>query len=468
MESGKRISILDTLSDQELMELTEHYSDELPCWVQKTEREYRMIDNLFVEEYAKASQLLCINGQFYDSSGQVSDRKIKADIQRKVKPYCTNYLSNRVNSLLEGLKNECFASPPIPNINEIHCKNCTLIIHQAGEYFFIKNALSKFSLNTLNIEYHANPQPPVTWLDYLNQLLYKEDILTLQEYLGYCLIPTTKAQVMLFIIGKGGEGKSRIGVVLQHLFQSSMVASSLNKIQEDKFAGSMLENKLLFLDDDLKTSKLTDTDFLKSVITAEFPLMVERKGVDAYPILPYAKFLAFGNAMLSSCFDKSDGFYRRQISLNCKTKPSNRKDDPYLSEKLLAEKEGIFHWMLEGLLRLLKNQYQFTKSEFAEQNIQKAKEADNNVIAFLKDRDFVSFAGYYDATGREIYDCYLRWCSANAETPLAQRTVINFLKNAEVEYQVKYVNHIQRKTGRPRGFRGIKVKTIDGFSTALP
>ena len=42
-----------------------------------------------------------------------------------------------------------------------------------------------------------------------------DDILTLQEYLGYCLIPSTKGQKMLIITGKGGEGKSRIGLVMR-------------------------------------------------------------------------------------------------------------------------------------------------------------------------------------------------------------------------------------------------------------
>jgi len=39
----------------------------------------------------------------------------------------------------------------------------------------------------------------------------------LQEFLGYCLLPTPKGQKMLMLIGKGGEGKSRIGLVMRSL-----------------------------------------------------------------------------------------------------------------------------------------------------------------------------------------------------------------------------------------------------------
>jgi phage/plasmid-associated DNA primase len=39
----------------------------------------------------------------------------------------------------------------------------------------------------------------------LSQLLEPEDILTLQEFIGYCFIPSTKGQKMLMLTGKGGK-----------------------------------------------------------------------------------------------------------------------------------------------------------------------------------------------------------------------------------------------------------------------
>lgn len=56
----------------------------------------------------------------------------------------------------------------------------------------------------------------------LSDLLEPEDILTLQEYLGYCLIPTNRGQVMMLLKGNGGEGKSRIGVVMQKMLGSNL------------------------------------------------------------------------------------------------------------------------------------------------------------------------------------------------------------------------------------------------------
>ena len=44
----------------------------------------------------------------------------------------------------------------------------------------------------------------------------------MQEFIGYCLIPSNKGQRMMVIKGSGGEGKSQIGVVLSRLFGCNM------------------------------------------------------------------------------------------------------------------------------------------------------------------------------------------------------------------------------------------------------
>ena len=51
----------------------------------------------------------------------------------------------------------------------------------------------------------------------------------MQEYIGYCLIPSNKGQRMMVIKGNGGEGKSQIGAVLGTLFGSNMKDGSIGK-----------------------------------------------------------------------------------------------------------------------------------------------------------------------------------------------------------------------------------------------
>lgn len=51
----------------------------------------------------------------------------------------------------------------------------------------------------MNVAYRPDAPAPELWLRFLSELLEPEDIPTLQEYLGYCLLPTTKGQKMLML-----------------------------------------------------------------------------------------------------------------------------------------------------------------------------------------------------------------------------------------------------------------------------
>ena len=214
-----------------------------------------------------------------------------------------------------------------------------------------------YCLNRLKVGYVPEAPKPDRWLQFLYELLYPEDIAALQEYIGYCLIPTTKAQKMLLVVGKGGEGKSRIGLVLRSIFGSAMYNGSLQKIETDRFARANLEMILLLVDDDMKMEALPKTNVIKSFVTMEDRVDIERKSQQSVQGTIYSRFICFGNGGLQALYDKSNGFYRRQLILTTKDKPADRVDDPFLVEKLRSEVEGIFLWALEGLQRLIANHY---------------------------------------------------------------------------------------------------------------
>ena len=123
--------------------------------------------------------------------------------------------------------------------------------------------------NRLTTSYNPNAPAPTRWLQFLPELLQPEDIPTLQEFFGYCLLPTTKGQKMLMLIGKGGEGKSRIGLVMRSLLGDSMNTTSIQKVESNRFSRADLENKLLMVDDDMDLSALPKTNYIKSIVTSE-------------------------------------------------------------------------------------------------------------------------------------------------------------------------------------------------------
>lgn len=145
-----------------------------------------------------------------------------------VRPYVTSGLARKVEQLLQTIKLEAYSEPLPLQTDRIHVANGTLFLN--GEFSEQKD----FCLNRMPVIYNPDVEKPVRWLKFMEELLNPDDILTLQEYMGYMLLPTTKAQKMMLIIGKGGEGKSRIGLALTELFGNNMYSCSLQKIEVDK------------------------------------------------------------------------------------------------------------------------------------------------------------------------------------------------------------------------------------------
>lgn len=162
----------------------------------------------FCAEFIKDFPMLCINDTFFTVNGMVRDEsRIRQEIYNRIKPYVTTGISKKVGNLVDVLKLECTARSIPIFLDRIHVKN--------GTYFLDGTFTDKkdFCRNRLPIAYNPDAPKPETWLRFLSELLNDEGIPTLQEFMGYCLIPSTKGQKMLIITGKGGEGKSRIGVV---------------------------------------------------------------------------------------------------------------------------------------------------------------------------------------------------------------------------------------------------------------
>ena len=408
---------------------------------------------IFCEEFLRDYPMITVNGTFFTVNGIVNDEnRLKKEIYDRIKPYVTSNIAKRITNLLDVMRMECCAADLLLYQDRIHVANGTY--HLDGTFSTEKD----YCRNRLPVAYHPEAPQPVTWLHFLSQLLEPEDILTLQEFIGYCFIPSTKGQKMLMLTGKGGEGKSRIGVVLRALLGTNMKTGSVAKVETSNFARADLEHELLMLDDDMKLEALPQTNNIKAVITAELPMDLERKRQQSYQGDLYVRFIGLGNGVLQALHDRSVGFFRRQIILTTKEKDPNRKDDPYIAEKMTAEAEGIFLWALEGLHRLIANDFRFTLSQSALDNLNDAVSDGNNIIDFLASEGYIRFRADYEASSKNLYAVYKQWCDDNALNSLSQKSFGSFLKQNESRYNLEYTNKVNIGGGRfARGFVGIEL-----------
>lgn len=121
--------------------------------------------------------------------------------------------------------------------------------------------------------------------------------------------------------------------------------------------------------------------------------------------------------------------------------------------------DDIFIWCLEGLHRLLKNNYKFTISEKAARNLKEAMEDSNNSIAFMESDGYVRLEKGTMATSKSLYTAYCKWCEDNMEKPMSAKSLTGYLKQNEKVYSIKYSTNISVDSGKSaRGFQGIHVK----------
>ena len=341
-------------------------------------------ESLFCDDFLSIHQLLYSNGAFFTPDGRMTDTMpLRCEIFEMMREYVGANLAKKVTNVVDVLKLAAQEEDFPPVTDRIALANGTLYLDgtfQEGKPEIVRNRLP--------VKYDPKAASPDRWLTFLHELLDDADIPTLQEYLGYCLIPSTKGQKMMLIVGKGGEGKSRIGLVLKRLMGDAASNGSVQKVENNRFARADLERRLLMIDDDMDMNALPKTNYIKTIVTAEAKLDLERKGVQSYQRDIYARFLCFGNGALTSLYDHSDGFFRRQLILTTKDKPADRTDDPFLVEKMCAELEGILLWCLEGLHRLVQNDFRFTVSERAAANVDTIKRSSNNVIDFMESEGY--------------------------------------------------------------------------------
>ena len=408
---------------------------------------------LFCDDFLSHHQLLFSNGAFFTPDGRVTDiLHLKGEIFEELKYCAVDNIPKKINNIVEVMKLVAQTENFPPEQDRIHLANGTLLLD--GTF---TEGRPEIVRSRLPVQFRANAPKPERWLSFLDGLLYPEDIPTLQEYIGYCLIPSNKGQRMMIIKGNGGEGKTQIGTVLSALLGSNMKDGSIGKVSENRFARADLEHILLMVDDDMRMEALRQTNYVKSIVTAQGKMDLEKKNKQSYQGWMFARLLAFSNGDLQALYDRSDGFYRRQLVLTTKDKPADRVDDPDLAEKMVAEAEGIFLWAFEGLQRLVANNFKFTESERTIENREAVKRDNNNVFDFLESEGYIRLKADCSISSKELYEIYVMWCEENNLIPLKKRSFSEAVIGSQKKYNLEHCNNITNSAGRRVwGFMGIE------------
>ena len=163
--------------------------------------------------------------------------------------------------------------------------------------------------------------------------------------------------------------------------------------------------------------------------------------------LPWKDFLKLEPSQIEELI-----YSPKNIRKNDIPKVEGREDDPYLIDKLRKERDGIFLWALEGLQRLISNNYVFTESVDAKQNLVDAQEEGNNILAFMKSEGYLQFEIGKKISSTDFYNIYVSWCEDNLEKPRASAGFLHYIKENQKRYGLIYD---AKCIGNRRGFHNV-------------
>lgn len=246
------------------------------------------------------------------------------------------------------------------------------------------------------IEYKEDAQCP-EFIDFLNDIFEddQERVNLIQELLGYCFLHDVKIQKAFIFVGVGSNGKSVLAEIIRNLIGVQNVSSvALNELG-GKFGMQNLPEKLVNISSENEFNKKFNTQNFK-MLTSGDAVNVEQKYKDSFNTVLFAKVIVLLNRMMDSD-DMSNGYYRRlqivpfnkvykELKANETPKDGVNYMDKTLTERLLKELSGILLFALEGLKRLIENDFNLTDSKVCEKALEEYKIKQNPVIEYFNDR----------------------------------------------------------------------------------
>ena len=280
-----------------------------------------------------------------------------------------------------------------------------------------------------------------------------EQVALLQEMLGYFLIPINSAQKCFLIVGAAGAGKSVLLRVLNELLLGKENVSNVSwQALNERFKTAELFGKLANIFADLPTKNIEDNGIFKALVGEDF-LTVEKKNRNPFSFQSTARLLFSCNNIPKNYGDRSEGFYRRLIIVRFNHTVPKAKRDPNLLEKFRSEADGIFMFALEGLRRLMNNNYQFSETAVNERELQQYREESDSVLSFVK--ECCELGDGKEVGSTELFNRYKVYCEESGLKPFSHKV---FITNLITSYP-NITKGIDR-TGKRRVLIGIHLQEI--------
>ena len=349
------------------------------------------------------------------------------------------------------VKDEIFRRCKKIAIEQLNCDK-NLINFKNGLYNIEKNILLPHSKDVFST-IQANGNYNIVALDgfdgsvfskYLETTFDLEVIPIIQEMLGYCISSYTEAHKMFFLEGTGGNGKSQFLEILNGMFNEKDISNvSINQLQKQEYAMELATSAFNSCGD-IDSNYIANPGIIKQVTGGSDNERIMARTLYGKPVKfkPICK-LAFSANTLPSSSDKGASWYDRLVIIPFFKSFRGQKGEIKNIGSMIAKSEIdiVLAWAIEGLQRLIKNNFKFSESAIINQKMKEYRHQNDNFSKFVDMYCFIDPGIKSDEyrnkpknekifiPNSEIIELYKTYCEDNHEKMIGRLKIVSYLNS---------------------------------------
>lgn len=395
------------------------------------------------------------NGVYTESSKS----KLKSLIKEYIpKGLATDYLlNNTFNLMICENKNKHDFNAINTNETYINVKNGLYNLKTKTLEPHNSKILSTLQLNCNHFSEKVKTKEPIKWLKFIDELCTNQDgqvdesiKKVLQEFGGlllsnYMVAMTKKCLILYSPLGNTGKSVF-LNVINKLTGEDNIINIPMQKLS-DRFAIGNVYGKRLISIGDQSAEDIIDSSIFKQ-LTGGDPVAAEMKGKQSFNFTFQGGIMVACNNLPCFTDDKGGHIFERLLVIPCTNVIPEKKRNKKLIYELLEEKDGIFMWFLEGLHRLIDNDFEFTESEAIDEAINEYRNNIDTLYHYISENCEITENKMDRIKKTELEARYTAWCADNEYKAISKKNIkeraakigITLIKNCGERYYqyIKY------------------------------
>ena len=226
-----------------------------------------------------------------------------------------------------------------------------LLVHDGQRWVLQPHDRDRYLLAQIPVEYDPEATCP-RFNQFLREIFEgdpdaEEKALLLLQLIGYTLLPTTRFEKFVILVGNGANGKSVFLEVLAALLGNDSIAGVAPNKLDNAFQRAYLHGKLANIVTEIAQGAVINDAALKAITSGELST-AEHKYRPPFTFRPYATCW-FATNHMPHTRDFSDALFRRACLLTFNQTFKGERCDPRLKDSLLEELPGILSASLNAI-----------------------------------------------------------------------------------------------------------------------